>query len=237
MQDRPLKQTPMPHILVVDDDDRLRDLLRRYLSENGFIVTTAADAADAREKLRSLAFDLIVLDIMMPGETGLELAARLRAREGFAAPVLLLTAMGEPEDRINGLESGADDYLTKPFEPRELLLRIRAILRRAAIPAPSGEAEDVRFGAYRFDIRRQRLTRDDEPVHLTTQEQEILALLARRAGRPVSRDELAQAGGVTGSERSVDVQINRLRKKIEESAGRPVYIVTARGSGYVLQAD
>lgn len=228
---------PMPHILVVDDDDRLRELLRRYLSEHGFIVTTAADAADACAKMGSLQFDLMVLDIMMPGETGLELAARLRREGGYCPPVLLLTAMGEPEDRISGLETGADDYLTKPFEPRELVLRIRAILRRVPRPEQQQAQDMVRFGDYRFDLQRHRLTRGEEPVRLTTQEQEILSLLASRAGRPVSREELAQAGGAAGSERSVDVQINRLRKKLEAEPSRPLYIATARGSGYVLQVD
>lgn len=228
---------PLPHILVVDDDDRLRELLRRYLSENGFIVTTAADAADAGVKMQSLQFDLMVLDIMMPGETGLELAARLRAQEGYAPPVLLLTAMGEPDDRIAGLEAGVDDYLTKPFEPRELVLRIRAVLRRVPQPQAAGGQEELRFGAYRYDTQRQRLTCNGEPVRLTTQEQDMLALLASHAGRPVSREQLVQSGGVAGSERSVDVQINRLRKKIEAVPAKPLYIVTARGSGYMLQVD
>jgi two-component system, OmpR family, phosphate regulon response regulator OmpR len=232
-----MKPNTLPHILVVDDDDRLRELLRRYLSEHGFIVTSASDAADARVKMQSLAFDLMVLDIMMPGESGLEFAKHLRAEGNHRLPVLLLTAMGEPEDRIHGLEAGVDDYLTKPFEPRELVLRISAILRRAPQETAQEPKQNVRFGAYCFDIERQRLSKGDEPVHLTTQEQAILALLAQRTGRPVSREELAQAGGVTGNERSVDVQINRLRKKIEDSAGKPLYIVTARGSGYVLQAD
>lgn len=232
-----MTQPPLPHILVVDDDDRLRELLRRYLSEHGFLVATAADAADARAKMQSLRFDLLVLDIMMPGESGLELAASLRGQSGFSTPILLLTAMGEPEDRINGLEAGVDDYLTKPFEPQELVLRIRAILRRVPQPVPQDVPDAVRFGMYRYDLQRQRLARDGEPVHLTTQEQEILTMLARHAGRPVSREALAQAGGVAASERSVDVQINRLRKKIEEQAGKPLYIVTARGSGYVLQVD
>jgi two-component system phosphate regulon response regulator OmpR len=227
----------LPHILVVDDDDRLRELLRRYLSENGFIVTSAADAADACAKMQSLQFDLMVLDIMMPGETGLELAARLRTKEGYVPPILLLTAMGEPEDRISGLEAGADDYLTKPFEPRELLLRIRAILRRMPQPEQLPPAQEVRFGNYCYDIQKNRLTHGDDPVHLTTQEQEILALLARHAGKPVSRDELAQTGGITGNERSVDVQINRLRKKLEATPAKPLYILTSRGSGYVLQVD
>lgn len=228
---------PLPHILVVDDDDRLRDLLRRYLSEHGFIVTTAADAADACSKMQSLQFDLMVLDIMMPGETGLELANRLRQHPSATPPILLLTAMGEPEDRIAGLEAEVDDYLTKPFEPRELVLRIRAILRRAPQPEPHQPVNEVHFGSYCYDIPRHRLTQGEELVRLTTQEQEILSLLAHHAGRPVSREALAQAGGVAGSERSVDVQINRLRKKLEAVPAKPVYIVTARGAGYMLQVD
>lgn len=226
----------LPHILVVDDDDRLRDLLRRYLSENGFIVNSATDATDAEEKLASLAFDLVVLDIMMPGISGLEFAAKLREK-GSRTPILLLTAMSESEDRINGLEVGADDYLTKPFEPRELLLRIRSILRR--VPQESlPETEEVAFGEYVFDLKKGRLTRSGEPIHLTTQEHDILRLLAQQAGQPVSREQLAQAGGfTTGNERSVDVQINRLRKKLESATGRPQHITTARGSGYLLQVD
>lgn len=231
------RKQSLPHVLVVDDDDRLRDLLRRYLSEHGFIVTTAADAADACAKMQSLQFDLMVLDIMMPGETGLELANRLRMQPS-PPPILLLTAMSEPEDRISGLEAEVDDYLTKPFEPRELVLRMRAILRRAPHPESLETViNEVRFGSYCFDIQRNRLTQGDEPVRLTTQEQEILALLASNAGRPVNREQLAQAGGIIGNERSVDVQINRLRKKLEAVPAKPVYIVTSRGSGYVLQVD
>ncbi|MCH2546873.1 MAG: response regulator transcription factor [Alphaproteobacteria bacterium] len=227
-------QPLLPHILVVDDDDRLRDLLRRYLSENGFIVTMAADAAEACEKMQSLQFDLMVLDIMMPGETGLELAARLKHAPDYTPPILLLTAMGEPQDRIEGFEAGADDYLTKPFEPRELLLRIQAILRRIPQPDHAVPQSEVTFGDYRFDIKRGRLLRGEELVRLTTQEQEILSVLASNAGRPVSRDNLAQA---SGNERSVDVQINRLRKKLESTPAKPLYIITARGAGYVLQVD
>lgn len=234
MNEQPTAERLLPHILVVDDDDRLRDLLRRYLSDNGFIVNTATDGKDAAEKLASLAFDLMVLDIMMPGVNGLELAKRLRDG-GSRTPILLLTAMGEAEDRINGLEVGADDYLTKPFEPRELLLRIRSILRR--IPQEP-VAEAVTFGEYHFDLKKGRLTREGTPIHLTTQEHDLLLLLARRAGQPVTREQLAQAGGIaTGSERSVDVQINRLRKKLESTPGRPQHITTARGSGYLLQVD
>ncbi|MGB1540370.1 MAG: response regulator [Rickettsiales bacterium] len=229
----------LPHILVVDDDDRLRELLHRYLSEHGFVVTDARDAADACKKLESLHFDLMVLDIMMPGETGLELAGRLKSEGRFTSlPILLLTAMGEPEDRISGLETGADDYLTKPFEPRELLLRIRAILRRMQSENETTEKRDaVVFGPYRFELIKRSLWQDEEPVYLTSQEQEILLLLASKAGRPVSREQLAQTGEGGGNERSVDVQINRLRKKLEVTPARPAYIQTARGAGYVLRVD
>lgn len=226
----------LSHILVVDDDDRLRDLLRRYLSESGFLVTVASDAADARDKLASLQFDLMVLDIMMPGETGLELARNLKTLQN-PVPILLLTAMGEPEDRIHGLESGADDYLTKPFEPRELVLRIRAILRRLPAAIVYESQKEVRFGEFRFDVERGKLWRGEEQVYLTTQEQEMLELLASQAGRPVTREALAQIGGSQGNERSVDVQINRLRKKLESNPSKPLHLQTARGSGYVLQPD
>lgn len=233
-----MTQVLKPHILVVDDDDRLRDLISRYLSDQGFIVTTASHAADAEAKLASLQFNLMVLDIMMPGETGLQLAARLKAQaQNAALPILLLTAMAEPEDRISGLETGADDYLSKPFEPRELVLRIRAILRRQPSAEDAKPPSELRFGSYRYDSVRGRLWQGDDAVYLTTQEQEILSLLAATAGRPVSRESLAQAGGSGLNERSVDVQINRLRKKLEADSGKPNYIVTVRGSGYVLQVD
>src|SRR3954462_2567623 len=178
-----------PHLLVVDDDARLRALLRRYLSDNGFRVTLAAGAAEARASLASFAFDLIVLDVMMPGETGLEMTRSLRGEtRQKRVPILLLTAMGEPEDRVNGLEQGADDYLVKPFEPRELVLRIRNILqRRPSVAPPPGE---VRFGAFRFHLARSELFRGDDAVHLTTAETGLLSILAQQAGQPVSREAL-----------------------------------------------
>lgn len=232
-----MAQAPKEHILVVDDDDRLRDLLQRYLSENGFLVTVARDAQEASEKLASLSFDLMVLDIMMPGESGLVFAARLKHEIAHPMPILLLTAMGEPEDRIGGLESGADDYLTKPFEPRELLLRIRAILRRME-QTRAVAVEEVRFGPYRYQLTNGKLTHEGEAVYLTRQEQDMLQVLAARPGQPVKRETLAEAAGMDGAnERSVDVQINRLRKKIEAVPGKPVYVQTARGAGYILQVD
>ena len=176
-----------PHILVIDDDKRLRDLIARYLTEQGYRVTSAVNAADARAKLAGITFDLLVLDVMMPGESGLELARSLR--ENSLVPILLLTAMGESSDRIAGLETGADDYLVKPFEPRELLLRISAILKRASVRIERQTSVGaVKFGAFVFELERRRLFKSGEPVHLTEAESELLFQLARRAGQPVSRE-------------------------------------------------
>ncbi len=221
-----------PHILVVDDDHRLRELLGKFLDENGFRVATAADAADARAMLLGLAFDLIVLDLMMPGENGLDLAADLRRRS--TVPILMLTAMGEPDDRIAGLERGADDYLSKPFEPRELLLRIHSILRR--VPKPPDVAA-VRLGAVLFDPARQELSRDGAPIHLTPVEAALLKALAERPGTVLSREELIARTGAGGGGRAVDVQVTRLRRKIEPTPRLPRYLQTVRGKGYVLRPD
>jgi two-component system phosphate regulon response regulator OmpR len=221
---------------VVDDDSRLRGLLRRYLSENGFRVTEAGDADEARRRLRALAFDLIVLDVMMPGETGLELTSDLRRAN--RVPILLLTAMGEAEDRIAGLESGADDYLAKPFEPRELLLRIRTILRRVAEPpevASGGDA--IRFGDLRYDPRRDQLFRGTRQVHLTEAETGLLRVFVERRGEPLSREDLLASNVVNGNSRTVDVQITRLRRKLGEDPKFPRYLQTVRGLGYVLRVD
>ena len=221
-----------PHILVVDDDTRLRELLSKYLSENDFRVTTASDAADARAKLVGLTFDLLVLDVMMPGEDGLDLTASLR--QTSRVPILLLTAMGEPEDRINGLERGADDYLAKPFEPRELVLRIGTILRRAAPPrAP----EIITFGDCAFEVARGQLFRDDRPVRLTPAETSLLKTLARHPGTTLSRDDLIHQSRIEGNARTVDVQVTRLRRKIEPDPRLPRYLQTVRGEGYVLWLD
>ncbi len=221
-----------PHILVVDDDTRLRELLHKYLTEQGFRITAAKDAADARAKLVSFDFDLIVLDIMMPGESGLELTRGLR--EASQVPVLLLTAMGEIEDRIAGLESGADDYLTKPFEPRELVLRINAILRRTQAPAPDGQ---ICFGEYSFDLAREELHRGKEFVRLTAAEASLLTTLARQPGVPVSRETLSAENPSIGNTRAIDVQVTRLRRKIEENPRFPRHLQAVRGVGYVLIAD
>ena len=224
------------HVLVVDDDRRLRDLLAKYLTENGYLVVTAAEAGEARRHLAALAFDVMVLDVMMPGEDGIALTRALRA-EGNRLPILLLTARGEVNDRIRGLEAGADDYLSKPFEPRELLLRLASILRRA--PRDQGEAPPttLRLGAFTWDLARAELRRGDQPVHLTQAERDLLAVLAEAAGQGVSRDELAARTGSAANPRAVDVQVTRLRKKIEDDPRLPRYLQTVRGTGYMLRPD
>src|SRR5437660_5568388 len=222
-----------PHLLVVDDDERLRGLLRRYLADNGFRITLAADAAEARLKLKSLEYDLAIVDVMMPGENGFELTASLKAER--RVPVLLLTAMAEAENRIHGLEQGADDYLVKPFEPRELVLRIRNILARAVIDGAG--AGEMGFGGFRLDLKRAELWRGDESVHLTAAEAALLGALAGRAGTPVSRERLAEEAQFSGNVRTVDVQMTRLRRKIERDPKFPRYLQTVRGIGYVLKPD
>jgi two-component system phosphate regulon response regulator OmpR len=234
-----------PHILVVDDDRRIRDLTARFLTEQGFNVVTANDAADARDKMKSLAFDLLVLDIMMPGENGLELTQSLRAESDV--PILLLTARSETEDRIAGFETGADDYLTKPFEPKELVLRIQSILKRArTAPRAAPQRRVIKFGEFMFELDRRRLFRGEEPVYLTEAETELLAELCNRAGEVVSREELtssaadddeAAAAAESAGSRQVDVQVTRLRRKIEADPRFPRYLQTVRGRGYLLQPD
>ena len=217
-----------PHVLVVDDDARLRELLRRYLADNGFLVATASGAADARAKILGLRFDVIVLDLMMPGENGLVFAEHLRRVDDV--PILMLTAMDAVEDRIAGLESGADDYLVKPFEPRELVLRLNAILRRAS-PVTS---EPIAFGPFVFDPGVGELRQDDAPVPLTAAEIGLLRALTATVGLAVSRERLGVISRV--AERSVDVQINRLRRKVEPDPRNPRYLVTVRGGGYALRS-
>jgi two-component system, OmpR family, phosphate regulon response regulator OmpR len=226
-----------PHLLVVDDDARLRDLLRRYLTDHGFRVTAAADAAEAQANLASIAFDLIVLDVMMPGESGLVLTKSLRGGGQPRVPILLLTAMAEPEERINGLEHGADDYLAKPFEPRELVLRIRNIIARQGAADAGAAARNIRFGAFRFDLVRGELFRGGDIVHLTAAETGLLANLAARAGEAVSREELSQSAPFSGNMRNVDVQVTRLRRKVEPDPRYPRYLQTVRGTGYVLKPE
>ncbi|MGH6768192.1 MAG: response regulator [Xanthobacteraceae bacterium] len=226
-----------PHVLVVDDDRRIRDLLSRYLLSEGYRVTTAESAAEARAKLEGLSFDLLILDVMMPGETGFDFARKLRTSSNV--PILILTARGEAESRIEGLEIGADDYVGKPFEPRELSLRVASILKRARQPAAQ-PAEFIRFGDFVFHVARGELRRGDEVVHLTDREREMLRLLAANPGETVPRLALAGGngngnGGSVG-ERAVDVQVNRLRRKIERDPANPLFVQTVRGIGYRLVA-
>ena len=223
------------HILVVDDDARLRALLSRYLAGEGFRVTTAETASDARDKLRFMHPDLMVLDVMMPDESGLTLTESLRRDRGNDLPVLLLTARGAPEDRIAGFEAGADDYLGKPFEPRELVLRIRAMLRRA--PATSdAPPTPMQLGGLSFDVERGELTGPDGVVRLTGGEAALLVALARRPNEVLSREEIAATLGMDDSgERAVDVQVTRLRRKVETDPREPRFLHTVRGRGYVLK--
>jgi two-component system phosphate regulon response regulator OmpR len=218
------------HLLVVDDDRRIRDALSRYLQREGYRVTTAKNASDARVKLDGLTFDLLILDVMMPGESGFELAKSVRKTS--EVPILMLTARAETEHRINGLEIGADDYMAKPFEARELSLRIASILKRAQ-PTPTPPAESVRFGPFVFHISRGELRRGDELIHLTDREKDILRLLAASPGETVPRLSLAGTGAAAG-ERAVDVQVNRLRRKIESDPTNPLYLQAVRGVGYRL---
>ena len=223
------------HILLVDDDERLRGLLGRFLGEQGFRVTTAATAADARDKLRFLDFDLMVLDVMMPGETGLALTEALRADRAPAMPILLLTARGAPEDIVAGFEAGADDYLGKPFDPRVLLARIRAMLRRAA-PVTAAQAGPLQLGQASFDPARAELTTPNARIRLTGAELALLVAFAARPHEILSREALAAALEMDDvSERAIDVQVTRLRRKIEPDPREPRYLHTVRGKGYVLK--
>jgi two-component system phosphate regulon response regulator OmpR len=220
------------HLLVVDDDDRIRDLLKQYLSRAGFRVTTASDAAAARKLLEMLDFDLLILDVMMPGEDGLSLTRWVRKRG--ATPVLILTARGLADERIEGLSQGADDYLPKPFEPQELLLRAEAILRRTGPRTPAPRR--IKLGDFDFDLERAELTRQGAPVRLTESEGQLLKLLAQNAHAPVDRLDLARdTADSTG--RAVDVQVTRLRRKIETDPRNPRYLQTVRGVGYMLSPD
>lgn len=219
-----------PHLLVVDDDRRIRELIKRYLGENGYRVTLASDAAEARNQLSGLEFDLLIVDVMMPGETGISLTQSLSKERTI--PILMLTALAETEHRIDGLEAGADDYLPKPFDPRELLLRINNILKRASRPdAPA--IEQISFGPYQFSVKRRELKKDGEVVRLTEREQEIMIIFAGKLGETVPRHELLGDVSEAG-ERKIDVQINRLRRKIEDNPGDPKWLQTVRGIGYKL---
>lgn len=230
------------HILIVDDDERIRTLLQKFLMRHGFMATGARDAAHARVLLAGLSFDLLVLDVMMPGEDGLSLCRDIRT--SAATPILLLTAKGESGDRIVGLEAGADDYLPKPFEPKELLLRINAILRR--VPAPEEDAtvpQVLHLGPVRYDIERGELWQGQDPVRLTATEAALMRIFAHQPAEALSRGELVsllnrdKVGGDPVQERAVDVQITRLRRKIEMNPKQPRYLQTVRGAGYMLAPD
>jgi len=222
-----------PHLLVVDDDMRIRTLLTRFLGTNGFRVTAADSAEDARRHLASISFDLLVVDVMMPGESGLEFTEALR--QTSSVPILMLTARSEVPHRIRGLEVGADDYLAKPFEPRELLLRITSILKRGGQPAVPA-IEIIRFGPFSFHVGRGELKRDSQVVRLTDRERDILKMFAARPGETIRRHEFLKISN-GGGERAVDVQMNRLRRKIELDPSNPVYLQTTRGIGYRLLLD
>ncbi len=223
----------LPHILVVDDDDRIRNLVSRYLNENGFLSFTAEDAQAAKKILEIGIFDALVVDVMMPGQNGQDFTAEFRKHSDV--PVLLLTAMAEVEDRVGGLQSGADDYLTKPFDPRELVLRLQAILRRR--PQAGGSGKSYRIGRWTYDPQVPELLDGVEAVRLTDAEATLLKVLIRRANMVFSRDELAELCGVDAGERTIDVQVTRLRKKLEEDSKVPRYLQTARGKGYLLRAE
>lgn len=221
------------HLLVVDDDTRIRTLLSQFLVERGFRVTVAANSAEARRKLETIEFDMLILDVMMPGETGVELTKSLR--ETRNVPIMMLTALSETDRRIHGLEAGADDYVSKPFDPRELVLRINNILKRGG-PAPEVRQEQVIFGPFTFHIAKRELKRGAETIRLTDREQEIMALFGERAGETVPRHELVGDDSAVG-ERTIDVQINRLRRKIEKDPANPLFLQTVRGVGYRLSIE
>ncbi|SLN10549.1 Transcriptional regulatory protein OmpR [Falsiruegeria litorea R37] len=227
------------HLLIVDDDERIRDLLKKFLMRNGFLVTAARDAAHARRVLSGLDFDLIVLDVMMPGEDGVSLTKSLR--QTHSTPIMLLTARGETEHRIAGLEAGADDYLAKPFEPKELLLRINAILRRMPETTAQDTAPKVlHLGPIRYDIERGEMWQGEELVRLTATESQLMKIFSAQPGEPVSRTKLVEDLGRDrgqAQERAVDVQITRLRRKIEPNPKQPRYLQTVRGAGYMLATD
>jgi two-component system phosphate regulon response regulator OmpR len=222
-----------PHVLVVDDDKRICELLSRFLHENGFMVITAGDAAAAREALADFAFDVMVVDVMMPGESGIEFIRGLPAQGRL--PVILLTALGEAQDRIAGLEAGADDYLPKPFEPRELVLRLNAILRRTVRKSETPKA--FRIGAWTFSLDRDELRDGDAIQPLTAAEGLLIRALASRPGEAISREELAEKCGLDAGERTIDVQVTRLRRKIEKDTRIPRYLQTVRGKGYLLRVE
>lgn len=226
-------ESALPHILVVDDDDRIRDLLARYLTDHGFFVSTAADAKEAKSILEIAAYDALVVDVMMPGQSGMEFTQALRQHDDV--PVLLLTAMGETDDKISGLSAGADDYLTKPFDPRELVLRLQAILRRR--PKQQAASGDLCIGPWTYVADHNELVDGKTIVKLTDGEANLLNALAKKSGEVMSRDELSAACGLDAEKRTVDVQVTRLRRKLEQDSNNPRFLQTVRGKGYILRAE
>ena len=222
------------HILVVDDDKRILELINDYLNKNNFRVSTADNAKKARKKIENIEFDLIILDIMMPGESGLTLTNSLK-KNNFKTPILLLSALGNPEDRIKGLEIGASDYLTKPFEPKELLLRIKNLVQKNKYSKL--EKKVIKFGPYSFNLKNEILKKDGKVFILTSSETKLLTILAKNDGKPIFRDNLSKILNITNSSRALDVQITRLRNKIEKNKKFPTYIQTVRGRGYVLKIE
>ena len=222
------------HILVVDDDIRILQLINDYLNKNNFRVSTADNAKKAREKIENIEFDLIILDIMMPGESGLTLTNSLK-KNNFKTPILLLSALGNPEDRIKGLEIGASDYLTKPFEPKELLLRIKNLVQKNKNSKLKKKV--IKFGPYSFNLKNEILKKDGKVFILTSSETKLLTILAKNDGKPIFRDNLSKILNITNSSRALDVQITRLRNKIEKNKKFPTYIQTVRGRGYVLKIE
>lgn len=227
------------HILVVDDDERIRNLIQRYLTQEGFLVSCAADAEETKAILKKSTYDALVVDVMMPGQDGVSLTAELK--QSINTPIILLTALGEVEDRIRGLESGADDYLPKPFEPKELALRIQAITRRMHQTQKQNEYKDYGIGPWiyspRYSTLRKELPEGDETLTLTSGENALLAALAKNYGQTLDRDQLAELCNIDSGERTIDVQITRLRRKIENNPKEPKNIQTIRGQGYVLIAE
>ncbi len=228
-----------PHLLIIDDDERIRTLLQKFLMRNGFLVTAARDAAHARRILSGLDFDMIICDVMMPGEDGVSLTAHLR--ETHETPILLLTAKGDTEDRIKGLEAGADDYLAKPFEPKELLLRINAILRRVPeVPVEAIKPKVLALGEIRYDMERGEMWQGEDLIRLTATESQLMRIFSAQVGEALSRSKLVEELGRDrgqAQERAVDVQITRLRRKIEANPKQPRYLQTVRGAGYMLMSD
>ena len=229
-----------PHLLIVDDDERIRSLLQQFLVQSDYLVSSAEDAEQARTLLSAIEFDLIILDVMMPGQDGISFTAELRTLQNNT-PILLLTARGETEDRIKGLEAGADDYLPKPFEPKELLLRINAILRRMPdLKEDQMMPKTLSLGHLKYDVARNELWEGQNQIRLTTTESQLMKIFTSALGEPISRVDLVTSLGrdvSSAQDRAIDVQITRLRRKIEVNPGQPRYLQTVRGAGYMLLFD